>query len=165
MEPCVERNPCAPNAHCQSAHHKATCTCPEGFTGDPFVNCYKGINTVITIFAIPIPFLFPKNLSNFNNFFFQFRLPYPNVHRIRTVPAPDRVLTKNARNRVPFQIHAASLRNATPFNIDPYASAPMAGLEILNCIAINVRIFTYLIFIVPLFSTSCLLNFQNYSRM
>lgn len=43
IDPCAVRNPCALNAECQSANHKANCKCPPGLNGDPFSNCYKGI--------------------------------------------------------------------------------------------------------------------------
>lgn len=31
---------CGANARCEVINHTPTCTCPEGFTGDPFTNCY-----------------------------------------------------------------------------------------------------------------------------
>lgn len=31
---------CGVNAQCDVINHTPTCTCPEGYTGDPFTNCY-----------------------------------------------------------------------------------------------------------------------------
>lgn len=31
---------CGSNAHCQVFNHIPMCTCPEGYTGDPFLSCY-----------------------------------------------------------------------------------------------------------------------------
>ncbi|XP_022668562.1 uncharacterized protein LOC111253451 isoform X4 [Varroa destructor] len=36
---CVIRQGCGPNAHCISKHHSATCTCREGYEGDPVIGC------------------------------------------------------------------------------------------------------------------------------
>ncbi|KAJ8890112.1 hypothetical protein PR048_009619 [Dryococelus australis] len=41
LNPCVASNPCAQNADCVAAQNRATCRCPAGLTGDPFVNCYQ----------------------------------------------------------------------------------------------------------------------------
>ena len=32
-------NPCGKHAVCRPADHRAKCTCPENFVGDPFVSC------------------------------------------------------------------------------------------------------------------------------
>lgn len=37
-DPCV--GSCGSNAQCTIFNHTPICTCPEGFTGDPFSNCY-----------------------------------------------------------------------------------------------------------------------------
>ncbi|CAB4057393.1 unnamed protein product [Lepeophtheirus salmonis] len=39
--PCSEPNPnvCGVGADCEAKSHKAICSCPRGFTGDPFVSC------------------------------------------------------------------------------------------------------------------------------
>lgn len=39
---CIDPCPgsCAPNARCQVRGHNPICTCPQGYSGDPFVNCY-----------------------------------------------------------------------------------------------------------------------------
>lgn len=31
---------CGANAHCNAINHIPICTCPEGYTGDPFSSCY-----------------------------------------------------------------------------------------------------------------------------
>eukprot|EP00091_Calanus_sinicus_P019677 TRINITY_DN501_c0_g2_i4.p1 TRINITY_DN501_c0_g2~~TRINITY_DN501_c0_g2_i4.p1 ORF type:complete len:367 (-),score=92.21 TRINITY_DN501_c0_g2_i4:358-1458(-) len=40
-DPC-NPNPCGPNAECIPTGSTATCKCPAGFQGDPFVSCKKG---------------------------------------------------------------------------------------------------------------------------
>lgn len=40
-DPCRYNNPCGSGADCKATGHKAICSCPRGFTGDPFVNCRK----------------------------------------------------------------------------------------------------------------------------
>lgn len=37
-DPC--QGSCGTNAECAVFNHTPMCTCPEGFTGDPFSNCY-----------------------------------------------------------------------------------------------------------------------------
>jgi len=39
INPCVQENPCSQSARCSVSVHKATCTCPPGTEGDPFVRC------------------------------------------------------------------------------------------------------------------------------
>lgn len=40
-DPCREPNPnvCGQGANCEVKNHKPICSCPRGFTGDPFVSC------------------------------------------------------------------------------------------------------------------------------
>lgn len=38
-DPCVVEDPCATNAFCKVVAHEAVCTCPQGFFGDPRVEC------------------------------------------------------------------------------------------------------------------------------
>merc|ERR1719341_3125779 len=40
-DPC-DPNPCGPGAECVPAGERATCKCPAGYKGDPFVSCRKG---------------------------------------------------------------------------------------------------------------------------
>jgi len=40
-DPC-NPNPCGPNADCVPTGDTATCRCPAGYKGDPFVSCRKG---------------------------------------------------------------------------------------------------------------------------
>lgn len=40
VNPCVNGNPCDKTAECHIQNHRAVCTCPEGYIGDPFKNCY-----------------------------------------------------------------------------------------------------------------------------
>ena len=44
VDPCGV-NPCAETAECQIENHRHVCQCPKDFSGDPFINCYKGIFT------------------------------------------------------------------------------------------------------------------------
>lgn len=39
VEPCL--NACGTDAECHVTNHVPICTCPRGFTGDPFTYCYK----------------------------------------------------------------------------------------------------------------------------
>merc|ERR1712173_443686 len=34
-------NVCGQGATCEATNHKAVCSCPRGYTGDPFVSCRK----------------------------------------------------------------------------------------------------------------------------
>ena len=40
-DPCYDPNPnvCGQGATCEATNHKAVCSCPKGYTGDPFVSC------------------------------------------------------------------------------------------------------------------------------
>ena len=39
INPCAERNPCAPSATCKVINHEPECTCPDGFIGSPLTDC------------------------------------------------------------------------------------------------------------------------------
>ena len=39
INPCAERNPCAPTAYCKVINHEPKCTCPDGFIGSPLTDC------------------------------------------------------------------------------------------------------------------------------
>ncbi|CAB4059878.1 unnamed protein product [Lepeophtheirus salmonis] len=39
ISPCLKNNPCGNIAQCSVRNHRATCTCPVGFTGDPNSSC------------------------------------------------------------------------------------------------------------------------------
>ena len=39
--PCISDNPCSQTAICSPKNHRATCTCPPGFEGDPYRQCSK----------------------------------------------------------------------------------------------------------------------------
>jgi hypothetical protein len=43
QDPCSSPNPnvCGQGAQCEATNHKAVCSCPRGYTGDPFVSCRK----------------------------------------------------------------------------------------------------------------------------
>ena len=41
IDPCIVNNPCAPQATCQTRAHHPVCTCPEGYGGDPYRQCYR----------------------------------------------------------------------------------------------------------------------------
>jgi len=43
QDPCFEPNPnvCGQGATCEATNHKAVCSCPRGYTGDPFVSCRR----------------------------------------------------------------------------------------------------------------------------
>lgn len=42
-DPCRDPDPnvCGQGATCEATNHKAVCSCPKGYTGDPFVSCRK----------------------------------------------------------------------------------------------------------------------------
>ena len=42
IDPC-DPNPCGTGAVCEVAEGKALCSCPQGMTGDPLVECGKYI--------------------------------------------------------------------------------------------------------------------------
>ena len=41
IDPCLVNNPCAPQAQCITRAHHPVCTCPEGYGGDPYTQCYR----------------------------------------------------------------------------------------------------------------------------
>jgi hypothetical protein len=41
IDPCLVKNPCAPQAQCNTRAHHPVCTCPEGYGGDPYRQCYR----------------------------------------------------------------------------------------------------------------------------
>ncbi|CAH1404987.1 unnamed protein product [Nezara viridula] len=41
QNPCVTSNPCSSTAECTTLQHRPTCTCPQGWAGDPQSHCYK----------------------------------------------------------------------------------------------------------------------------
>lgn len=45
LNPCTIANPCDSSANCLAVNHKASCECPPGLTGNPFVGCYKPVTT------------------------------------------------------------------------------------------------------------------------
>ena len=38
---CSVDKPCSPSAICSARNHKASCSCPPGFEGDPYRQCNK----------------------------------------------------------------------------------------------------------------------------
>ncbi|KAK9513085.1 hypothetical protein O3M35_001355 [Rhynocoris fuscipes] len=40
QDPCVNR-PCGTSAECTTLQHRPTCACPQGWAGNPQINCYK----------------------------------------------------------------------------------------------------------------------------
>lgn len=49
-DPCV--NACGLNAVCSAVRHNAVCSCPDGYTGSPFVRCER---VIIATPALPVP--------------------------------------------------------------------------------------------------------------
>ena len=41
IDPCIVSNPCAPQAQCTTRAHHPVCTCPQGYGGDPYTQCYR----------------------------------------------------------------------------------------------------------------------------
>ena len=41
INPCIADNPCSETAICSAKNHRATCSCPPGFEGDPYKQCSK----------------------------------------------------------------------------------------------------------------------------
>lgn len=41
QNPCTLANPCGSNAECQTHYHRPSCNCPNGWVGNPQVQCYK----------------------------------------------------------------------------------------------------------------------------
>lgn len=65
VNPCQVGSPCALSAECEAHSHKATCRCPIGLVGDPFVNCYRGDFILIHInSSIFFAVRFTKNKNN-----------------------------------------------------------------------------------------------------
>lgn len=139
VEPCLVRNPCALNAECQSANHKANCKCPPGLIGDPFANCYKGI--FVFSFCRMQKKTNLQSVTNRNRISLQCQLRCPNVPSILIARALELALMKNVKNLVKSPIHAAFMPNVIPSSIDQSVTAPTDGLEILKFIVTNVNIY------------------------
>lgn len=41
VDPCGDR-PCAPTALCFAINHQPVCNCPEGYSGNPLLECFIG---------------------------------------------------------------------------------------------------------------------------
>lgn len=41
QNPCAENNPCSGNAECRVSLHRPLCYCPNGWGGDPKIQCFK----------------------------------------------------------------------------------------------------------------------------
>ena len=39
VNPCAYDDPCSENAFCQVINHSPVCTCPDGYIGDPTIEC------------------------------------------------------------------------------------------------------------------------------
>ena len=50
-DPC-NPNPCGPGADCVPTGDRATCRCPAGYKGDPFVSCRSNISKLFKIIGI-----------------------------------------------------------------------------------------------------------------
>lgn len=42
QDPCAVYDNCAPNAECHVTHHRAVCSCPDGYVGNPYIQCLVG---------------------------------------------------------------------------------------------------------------------------
>lgn len=51
INPCVYDNVCSPRAECVSQNHMAVCKCPDGFYGNPYVDCKREPQVECTIDA------------------------------------------------------------------------------------------------------------------
>jgi len=51
INPCTTDKPCSQTAICSVKNHRATCTCPPSFEGDPYKQCTKSKNRY-TLFTI-----------------------------------------------------------------------------------------------------------------
>ena len=49
INPCQADKPCSQTAICSAENHRATCTCPPGFEGDPYRQCTKSKNPIALI--------------------------------------------------------------------------------------------------------------------
>ena len=68
INPCIIDNPCAPQARCTARAHHPVCTCPEGYGGDPYRQCYRRMYN-----------------DNLEHNFILFTFPQRNVEWIMTV--------------------------------------------------------------------------------
>ncbi|RZF34371.1 hypothetical protein LSTR_LSTR008910 [Laodelphax striatellus] len=41
QDPCIVANPCGLSAECSTSNHRPVCACPQGWAGNPQVQCYK----------------------------------------------------------------------------------------------------------------------------
>lgn len=49
---------CGPLANCTAVNHIPVCSCPPGFTGDPFATCVPQSKKILNFFALMIWFLY-----------------------------------------------------------------------------------------------------------
>ena len=60
---CVDPCNCGTNAQCFVANHKPVCFCPEGYTGNPEVECVKG-RTIGLGMEMMILFVYNESCKN-----------------------------------------------------------------------------------------------------
>jgi len=41
QDPCLVANPCGSGAECHTIQHRPVCNCPDGWGGNPQVQCYR----------------------------------------------------------------------------------------------------------------------------
>ena len=123
INPCAERNPCAPTATCKVINHEPECTCPDGFIGSPLTDCRPR-----KLFFFLPSFIFQITL-NIILFFLFARIHYCmilfqhqnlNVYLIQNVLTTLHVFKKNAKIHV-MPIHVGNLLNVKPKTIAPFA--------------------------------------------
>lgn len=47
QDPCNFGSPCGTEAECIAIQHRAVCRCPDGWGGNPQVQCYKRMSQII----------------------------------------------------------------------------------------------------------------------
>ena len=43
QDPCALYDNCAPNAECYVTRHRPVCSCPDGYVGNPNIQCFVGM--------------------------------------------------------------------------------------------------------------------------
>ena len=146
INPCTTEKPCSQTAICSVKSHRASCTCPPGFEGDPYRQCTKSkilrrSHTVYLFIENSVHFFKRRKnkqiVKDFENNLFQ--LKRENVNMILTALKIGHALKINVLTLASSLNHAEMVLVVKQQLIDRYVVVLPTGQEIHTKNAINVR--------------------------
>ena len=128
VNPCRESNPCSSLAICSVSQHRPQCSCPQGMTGDPYLECRPSKR---------------RSYSSICSFDFiallKFQLNKVNAHMMTCALIAKPVLIKTVMIRVDILTTLVGrMLNARQPLTDQFAGVELVGQEILMNNATNV---------------------------